>query len=137
VRQPGGVTAVAGVASLALAVLTVVAWSSGGGGDPSPAGSAMVATGANLFRAKGCAVCHDGPGSESSFDVGPDLTELYLVAPSREPGLSIEDYVRRSITSPDDLIVPGFNGEGMSSMPALPLSAAEVEALVAYVLGAG
>ncbi len=135
-RLPGGLTAVAGAASLALAAVTVVAWSSGDG-NPSPSGPAMVASGTELFRSKGCAVCHDGPDSESSFDVGPDLTELALVAPSREPGLSTEDYVRRSITSPDDLIVPGFNADGMSSMPTLPLSAAEVEALVEYVLGAG
>lgn len=130
-------TAVAGVTSLALGAVTVVAWSSGGEGSRSPAGVAEVTTGADLFRAKGCATCHDGPDSESSFDVGPDLTELDLVAASREPGLSAEDYVRRSITSPDSFTVPGFSRDGMSSMPALPLSAAEVEALMEYLLSSG
>lgn len=135
-RLPGGVTAATGAASLALAAVCVVAWSSGDDGDPSPSASTVVATGADLFRAKGCATCHDGPDTESTFDVGPDLTELALVAPSREPGLSPEDYVRRSITNPDYVIVPGYNEDGMSSMPALPISAAEVEALVEYLLGA-
>ena len=99
------------LAILALALFTL-----------SASAQTVVATGRDLFLAKGCAVCHDGPDTESQFDAAPDLGELPRVAATRQAGLGAADYVRRSITSPDSFTVPGFGSEGMGSMPALALA---------------
>jgi mono/diheme cytochrome c family protein len=124
----------AGAVTVALAALTGLAWSRESGGAST--GSVPVVDGAQLFHAKGCATCHDGPGSRAGFEVGPDLGQLPAVAASREPGLDAETYVRRSITSPQSFIVPGF-GHEMQSMPALAVTPAEIDALVAYLLRSG
>ena len=128
-------------AALAAATVTAWAWSpdtpAASGPGPGPGLGAVAFEGAALFHAKGCASCHHGPDSTAPVAVGPSLAGLGAVAGSREPGVSAADYVRRSITSPDSYTVPGFAAEGMGSMPTLAVSGAEVEALVAYLLGPG
>ena len=142
-RRPssGIVVAVAAVAALALGALTIVAFRSGS--SPAAAGSGAGATvsgaaaagGADLFRAKGCGACHDGPGSDSAYDVGPNLNYLSDVAALRVAGLDAAAYVRQSIEAPQAFTVAGYGeSAGMGTMPSLPLSPAEVEALVAWLL---
>lgn len=125
--------------TLTLAVVTGVAWTrTSEAGDPTAIASggqpAMQAD--DLFQAKGCASCHNGPASISR-GIGPNLANVAAVAASRQPGLSARDYVRRSITSPDSFVVPGFPGTGMGAMPTLAVSPAEVDALVQYLLSPG
>ena len=103
------------------------------GFEAYPAGAATALSGSDLFRAKGCASCHDGPGSTAQVEVGPDLTNLPTVAASRVPALGAEDYVRRSITDPSAYVVPGYAAAGFG-MPPLRVSRAEVDAIVAYLL---
>ncbi len=110
---------------------------------PTPAAStasaSVVATsdlaerGRALFYAKGCTTCHRKAGESNMLEVGPDLTGLAARAGTRRQGMSAEAYVRESITSPSAFTVPGFEGR---AMPDLGLSAAEIETLTVFLLGA-
>ncbi|MDY7104139.1 MAG: cytochrome c [Actinomycetota bacterium] len=122
----------AGLGALVLGALTVVAWSSGGGSDRD---AGLAEEGARLFAAKGCATCHNGPGTTARVGVGPNLADLVDVADQRREGLSARDYVVESILAPDAFTVPGYPSSGpMSGMPTLDVSTGEVDALVSYLL---
>jgi cytochrome c551/c552 len=126
--SPAAVGATALVA-LACGVITVV----GARADSTEASTAPA--GADVFRAKGCVGCHDGPGTASrSFEIGPDLRLLPLVADRRVADLDGRSYVRQSIQEPQAFVVPGYEPSDHVLMPALPLSAAEIDTLVAWLL---
>ena len=93
---------------------------------PAPSGDQLVARGRDLFRAKGCAACH--------FDLqsGPNLTNLEQRAGKTKDDLSAEEYVRESIVAPSAYKSSGGNVAG--EMPTLPVNAAELTALIAYLL---
>lgn len=100
-------------------------------GDPS-----VAADGADLFRTKGCAVCHSGPDHASMTGAGPSLANVSAWAADRVPDLSAEEYVELSIRNPSAFISPvytpsGGPGEGM---PLLRLSDGEIDAIVRYLL---
>ena len=117
-----------------LGLATTVAWTRTADSDAVPGVATVAVSGADLFRAKGCATCHDGPASTTSFHVGPNLENLPSVASSREPPLGAEDYVRRSISDPGGFIVPGYDLGERGAMPALPVTPAEVDELLEYLL---
>ena len=118
------------VSTLTLGVGTGVAWTR----TTLVTQPEAVSSGVDLFQAKGCATCHNGPSSIARVAVGPNLANLPSVAASRQPGVSATDYVRRSITSPDSFVVAGFPAQGMGAMPTLAVSPAEVSARVEYLL---
>ena len=118
------------VSTLMLGLVTGVAWTR----TTPVAQPAAQWSGVDLFQAKGCATCHNGPSSIARVAVGPNLANLPTVAALRQPGVSAADYVRRSITSPDSFIVAGFPAKGMGAMPTLAVSPAEISALVEYLL---
>lgn len=127
------VTAVVAAAAVTGAALV---WRTQPTEPPDPiAGSANVLDGAALFRAKGCATCHDGPDTASSSDF-PDLSNAPEWAGERRPGMSAADYVAESIRQPGAFISPAFEpfGGPTTAMPDLDVSDEEVEALVAYLL---
>ncbi len=90
-----------------------------------------VARGAQVYRQKGCASCHEIAGSGGR--TGPSLTHIGTVAATRQPGTSAADYLRTSITDPGAYVVPGFP-DSMSRGLARGLSDADLEALVQYLL---
>ena len=96
-------------------------------GTQSAAGD-LVQQGRNLFDAKGCASCH------VQLQVGPSLANLKERAAKTRPGYSAEKYVRESVLSPDAFKADGSSGGPSSEMPTLPVSATELDALVAYLL---
>ena len=134
--------AMAGVAVVVFGALTIVAFTAGGAStaaSPSAVTGTPTGTGggADLFRAKGCVACHDGPdGASSDVDVGPNLNYLPAVASRRVAGLDAAAYVRQSIQEPQSFVVPGYEpgGDRMGLMPALGLTAGEVDALVAWLV---
>ena len=74
-------------------------------------------TAPNVFRAKGCIACHDGPdGANSDFDVGPNLRELPAVASRRVAGLDAASYVRQSIQEPQAYVVKGHDPNEVGSV---------------------
>jgi mono/diheme cytochrome c family protein len=93
--------------------------------------------GASLFRAKGCASCHDGPDSTALLEF-PSLADAPSWAGTRRAGLSAEEYLTESIREPWAFISPEFHPAGgpTQAMPQLGLSNAEIDAIAAYLLTA-
>lgn len=111
--------------SLAIVVLAMAC-------APEPIATDPVARGRQVYRALGCASCHEGSLFDLFRPVGPPLNEIGLVGRKRVPGMSAEDYIRQSITDPGAYVVPGYP----DSMPrglSRDLSPEDLAALVAYL----
>jgi cytochrome c553 len=111
--------------SIAVVVLAIACAPESPATDP-------IARGRQLYRALGCANCHEGSISNLFRPVGPPLNEIGLVGRKRVPGMSAEDYILQSITDPGAFVVPGYP----DSMPrglAKDLSPEDLAALVAYL----
>ena len=99
---------------------------------PEPNATEPVARGRQVYRALGCASCHEGSLFNLFRPVGPPLNEIGQVGGKRVPGMSAEDYIRQSITDPGAYLVPGYP----DSMPrglSKDLSPEDLAALVAYL----
>lgn len=114
-------------------------------GSSSPASADPIAQGESLFRAAppGCTACHSvAPGVNL---VGPSLAGLLdrAVKTVADPGYAgkakaASDYIRESIVSPSEYIVPGatYSANGLSLMPAnygKDLTPEQIDSLVAYL----
>jgi mono/diheme cytochrome c family protein len=99
---------------------------------PEPVATDPIARGRQVYRASGCASCHE-PNLFNLFrPVGPPLNEIGRVGAKRIPGMSAEDYIRQSIADPGAYVVPGYP----DSMPrglARDMSPEDLAALVAYL----
>ena len=140
--------------SAALLLVGLFAATCGGNGDDSgtttttpaattPAdssgGTDLVAQGKSIYTGKGlCTTCHANeniPGAV--LELGPDHTHIATEAEGREAGLSVEQYLRRSITEPSAFTSPGWeeSAELMeSTLAAVELSSSDIDALVAFLL---
>ena len=120
------------VGAILLGGLTVAIWDRG----PHDAPHVMRFDRADLFQAKGCASCHDGPDSTASSGGFPSLVDAADWAGRRRPDMTAEAYLAESMTDPNAFISPVFTaGTGpTTAMPRLALTPAEVEALVDYLL---
>lgn len=131
--------AAAGGAVVALAA-GVLGWTtetvSRGDTSRSDVASDARPAGAVLFQAKGCSSCHEGPDSPARIGGFPSLKDVASFAGTRRAGLSAAAYVAESIREPWAFISPAFRPSGgpTTAMPALAVSDAEVDALVAYLL---
>jgi cytochrome c553 len=99
---------------------------------PEPVATDPIARGRQVYRALGCAGCHEASFSNLFRPVGPPLEHAGAVAGTRVPGLGAEEYLRQSITDPGAYLVPGYP----DSMPrglARDLSPEDLAALVAYL----
>ena len=105
-----------------------------GSTDSAPAGAAqaVVLDGAQLFAAKGCAACHDGPDSQSPIQAGPPLVDAASWAAARRPGLDASAYLGESIREPGAFVSPAAPPGAV--MPVLALSDAEIDLIVRYLL---
>lgn len=87
---------------------------------------------------KGCSACHVGPDSPAAAGSAfPPLDEVAEWAGGRQPGVSAEDYLARSMVAPGAFISPVFrSGQAgpTGRMPTLTLTTEEVNSLVAYLL---
>ena len=105
----------------------------------SSGGTDLVAQGKAIYTGKGlCTTCHANeniPGAV--LELGPDHTHIATEAEGREAGLSVEQYLRRSITEPSAFTSPGWeeSAELMeSTLAAVELSSSDIDALVAFLL---
>jgi mono/diheme cytochrome c family protein len=106
---------------------------------PADTSGDLVAQGRTIYTGKGlCTTCHANqniPGAV--LELGPDHTNIATEAEGREAGLSVEEYLRRSITEPSAFTTPGWeeSAELMeSTLAAVELTDADVDALVAFLL---
>ncbi len=126
------------IAACVLGVVTLATWDRGQQAAVAdvPVVVSSVADGAQLFQAKGCASCHDGPDSRARMVDFPSLANASSWASDRREGLSAAQYVTESIRDPSAFISPVWIGGGpTTAMPDLRLSEAEIAAVVAYLLG--
>ncbi|MEP6693280.1 MAG: c-type cytochrome [Chloroflexota bacterium] len=111
--------------SLAILVIAVAC-------APEPAATDPIARGRQVYRAVGCASCHEPSLFNLFRPVGPTLGDVGLVGRKRVPGMGAEDYIVQSIADPGAYLVPGYP----DSMPrglARDLSPEDLAALVAYL----
>ena len=80
----------------------------------SSGGTDLVAQGKSIYTGKGlCTTCHANeniPGAV--LELGPDHTHIATEAEGREAGLSVEQYLRRSITEAQRLHLPRLGRVG-------------------------
>lgn len=94
----------------------------------------------DLLVAYGCSACHTiPPVTTEEMWVGPNLSNIGIVAADRVPGMSAEAYIRQSITDPNAFLAPRFDGQiaPPDIMPqnyAQIISSQEINALVEYLL---
>jgi hypothetical protein len=131
-----------GALTVALGALTAWAWTereadtpagdvAADAAPPAPA----VLDGASLFQAKGCATCHDGPSVRATVGIAPSLAAVTDWPPARRRDMPLEDYLRQSILEPAVYISTEYSGAGpLQAMPPMPVSPAELDALVQYLL---
>lgn len=117
-----------------LLLILVLLLSACGGGESDGESELL---GEELFNAMvvggkaGCASCHSvEPGAGG---VGPSLAGVGTRAATQVPGLTSEEYLRKSITDPNAYIVDGY---GSGVMPqGFDLSEAQLDSLVEYLSG--
>jgi mono/diheme cytochrome c family protein len=129
----------AGALTVALAAVTTWAWTarSSTAVEPAPAaaGAAAPLAGADLFRAKGCASCHEGPGVRSVIGLAPSLAAVGDWPAERRRSMPLADYLRESILEPGAFASLAFSPSGpTTAMPGIAVSPAELDALVAYLM---
>jgi mono/diheme cytochrome c family protein len=123
----------AAAAAVVFGVATIATWARGT--DRERAVAATV-DGEQLFHAKGCAGCHDGPSSTAFAGGLPSLAAASTWAGGRRAGMSAAEYLAESMRTPSAFISPAFTGAvgATTSMPLLQLSDDEIDALVQYLL---
>ncbi|MEZ4513174.1 MAG: c-type cytochrome [Chloroflexota bacterium] len=87
----------------------------------------------------GCGACHSIGALGEAGKVGPDLSNIGLLAGNRVAGLSAEAYLRQAIMEPNAFIAPACpNGDCLSNiMPrdyATRLTPAQIDTVVGYLL---
>lgn len=132
---------VQGTAAVLLGAASIFGWQRGDVSSAADVAPAIATTstrpldGAVVFRTKGCASCHAAPGWTPAHDLSyPDLTTAASWAGSRRPGVRDTEYVRESVRDPSAFLSPAYRGGAPSPMPTLPLSDAELDAIVSYLL---
>ena len=112
-------------------------------GPPPEVGTDVTGNpGLALFTGRGgCTACHTVEGVSQGI-LGPELTNIASVAGSRVPDQSAEEYLRISITDPDDYTAGTADGldqdyqEGLmqATMAGINLTPEEIDTLVEYLL---
>lgn len=96
--------------------------------------SPIAQQGADLFRTRGCTVCHSVDGSES---IGPTMRGAFGTERELEDGRVVfadADYMWESIVDPDAKLVKGY----LPSMPSYAwFSDEDIEAIVAFITELG
>ncbi len=125
--------------------LSFVMVACGGGDDSADSGGSSApkvdaANGEKLFAqavvgsasAPGCITCHSL--EPDTVLVGPSQAGLASRAGSRVDGQSAEEYVKNSITNPNEFIVDGFTEGVMYQNYGSELTAQEIDDIVAYTM---
>ena len=117
----------------------------GTGQTEAPATGGLVAMGQELFmvapasvgpQALWCNTCHQIEGLAAGL-IGPDLTRIATDAGTRIPGMSAEQYIRESITNPEEFIPTGVERATaglMTEAITSGLTDDQVDALVAFLM---
>ncbi len=86
-----------------------------------------------LTGSPNCIACHVVEAGEVAI-VGPALVGIASLASQRDPNLTAEEYLYRSIVVPNEYIVTGYNAGIMPRTYGLYLSREQIGHLLAYML---
>ncbi len=89
--------------------------------------------GRRIFTSVGCAGCHTLSDAGAVAQTGPPLEGLGEIYQKRQPGESLEGYLRESILEPKAFVVSGFPAGGMPANYAEELTDSDLETLVDYL----
>ncbi len=92
-----------------------------------------VARGRTVFNERGCGGCHTIDGLSAGI-VGPNLTQIGMVAETRMPGASAADYLRQSILDPNAFVVEGFPSNVMPQNFGELITPEQLDDLIAFLL---
>lgn len=115
---------------------TFTAWLSKRAGTTT-AGAPSAADGKAVFAANGCSGCHTLAAAGASGMVGPDLDHVLADAKKYGNGRPPAAYIRQSIVTPNAFVVPGFPKGTMPQTFQQQLSAAQLNALVQFLIKSG
>ncbi len=102
-------------------------WLTTSAASPPPPSDSTAAYGQRVFMSAGCSVCHTVGGTEARATVGPTLTHLKSRSTIAAGTLAnTKENLRRWVLNPQ-MIKPG------AKMPPSPLSAVQLDALLAYL----
>ncbi|HSX22594.1 MAG TPA: cytochrome c [Gaiellaceae bacterium] len=90
------------------------------------------AEGKTVFAANGCNSCHTFKPAGSTGAIGPDLDTKPAVDATKA-NMSLADFVRASIVTPDAYISPGYQKGLMPTNFGTSLTKAQLDALVAFI----
>lgn len=117
---------------MAVVLLVVLAACSAGGGSPAQ-GEQLFSNTLQVAGVANCSTCHAIETDEAA-DIGPGLAGIATRAESRVAGQSAEEYLRRSITAPNDYITEGYEGGIMPRNYTAVLTDEQIDHLVAYLM---
>jgi cytochrome c551/c552 len=111
----------------------------GGGGGAAPSGGGATGNadrGKTLFSDKQCITCHKVASipASSAATIGPPQDGIGTAAGTRKSGMTAEAYIRESIKEPNAFITPGFPGPPSAMILPVPVSDAEINDLVAFLM---
>jgi cytochrome c551/c552 len=97
------------------------------------AAAPSAAAGKAVFVASGCAACHTFKAAGATGKVGPDL-DTAPAADAKKAGMSLDAFIKQSITDPNAFIAPGFQ-KGIMPSTFASLPPAKLAALVSFIAG--
>jgi cytochrome c oxidase subunit 2 len=104
-------------------------------GKPAGGASTKSVSGLSVFQANGCASCHTLTAAGATGKVGPDLDKLVAYA-KQAHAAPLTAFVRQSIVDPNAYVQPGYAKNIMPGTFGSTLSAAQLNALVQFLVQA-
>ena len=121
--------------SIAAGLMLFAIACSGGSGevpptrDPSlPPHVADAVTGERLFNSESCSACHS---TGDRRVMGPGLAGINVTGATRDPALTVDQYIEQAIRNPGAFVVPGYNNVMPNAYGRLPQD--DVDDLIAYL----
>lgn len=111
--------------------LVLAACGGSGGGSDTKAGEKLFNE-TIIDDQPGCVTCHSL--TADTVIVGPSLAGIGTTAATRVAGVSAEEYIRNSITHPDDYVVEGFDPGIMVQVWEQKLTTEQIDSLVAFLI---
>lgn len=127
-RPPAPLAAAAAAGAALLGAAVVVAVNDERGEPGRERAPAAADLGLRVWVGQGCGGCHALAAASATAEIGPDLDRSLR-------GRS-EAYVREAIVAPDARIARGYTAEWMPDDYARRIDAAELDALVRFVMRA-
>jgi mono/diheme cytochrome c family protein len=92
------------------------------------------AAGKAVFASAGCAGCHTFKAAGASGTIGPDLDTAPASDAQADGNMSLDDFIKQSITDPDAYIAKGpYNPGTMPSNFGTSLTSKQIDDLVAFI----